>query len=159
MGVKGFWRRAPSPASHAPRPRPRRMMGGGDKARSEREAGRYGKEVRRRAVGGGLDPQRRREDARGGVVAEVDTELTPRVGDLVACSTAETCPSAPQIAQIRHIDREAGTLEVRPLDRALNAASVRFDARPEDGITVDGVVAAVYAPVYVRGEGGGWYRA
>ena len=95
----------------------------------------------------------------GGVVAEVDTELTPRVGDLVACSTAETCPSAPQIAQIRHIDREAGTLEVQPLDRALNAASVRFDARPEDGITVDGVVRAVYAPVYVRGEGGGWYRA
>ena len=48
---------------------------------------------------------------------------------------------------------------MRPLDRALNAASVRFDARPEDGITVDGVVRTVYAPVYVRGEGGGWYRA
>ena len=46
---------------------------------------------------------------RGGtLIAEYDGGISPRVGDLVACSTAETCPSAPQIARIRRIDREAG---------------------------------------------------
>ena len=49
-------------------------------------------------------------------------------------------------------------MEVQPMDRALERASVRFDAEPEDGLTVDGVVVAAYAPVYVRGEdGGAWW--
>ena len=96
----------------------------------------------------------------GGVVVEVDTALEPGRGDLVACSTADNCPSAPQIAQIRRVDAEAGTLEVQPLDTALEAATVARDAKPEDGLTVDGVIVAVYAPVYVRGRGGAhWLRA
>lgn len=49
-------------------------------------------------------------------------------------------------------------VEVQPMNRALERASVRFDAEPEDGLTVDGVVVAAYAPVYVRGEdGGAWW--
>lgn len=44
----------------------------------------------------------------GGVVVEVDTALEPERGDLVACSTADDCPSAPQIARIRRVDAEAG---------------------------------------------------
>lgn len=96
----------------------------------------------------------------GGVVVEVDTALEPRRGDLVACSTAVDCPSAPQIARIRRVDAEAGTLEVEPLDTALEAATVARDAKPEDGLTVDGVIVAAYAPVYVRGRGGAhWLRA
>ena len=94
----------------------------------------------------------------GTLIAEYDGGISPRVGDLVACSTAETCPSAPQIARIRRIDRWAGVVEVQPMNRALERASVRFDAKPEDGLTVDGVVVAAYAPVYVRGEdGGAWW--
>ena len=46
--------------------------------------------------------------AAGGVVVEVDTALEPERGDLVACSTADDCPSAPQIARIRRVDAEAG---------------------------------------------------
>lgn len=46
----------------------------------------------------------------GGVVVEVDTALEPERGDLVACSTADDCPSAPQIARIRRVDAEAGTV-------------------------------------------------
>lgn len=96
----------------------------------------------------------------GGVVVEVDTALEPGRGDLVACSTADDCPSAPQIAQIRRVDAEAGALEVQPLDTALEAATVARDAKPEDGLTVDGVIVAAYAPVYVRGRGGAhWLRA
>ena len=96
----------------------------------------------------------------GGVVVEVDTALEPGRGDLVACSTADDCPSAPQIARIRRVDAEAGTLEVQPLDTALEAATVARDAKPEDGLTVDGVIVAAYAPVYVRGRGGAhWLRA
>ena len=96
----------------------------------------------------------------GGVVVEVDTALEPERGDLVACSTADDCPSAPQIARIRRVDAEAGTLEVQPLDTALEAATVARDAKPEDGLTVDGVIVAAYAPVYVRGRGGEhWLRA
>lgn len=98
--------------------------------------------------------------AAGGVVVEVDTALEPGRGDLVACSTADDCPSAPQIAQIRRVDAEAGALEVQPLDTALEAATVARDAKPEDGLTVDGVIVAAYAPVYVRGRGGAhWLRA
>lgn len=48
--------------------------------------------------------------AAGGVVVEVDTALEPERGDLVACSTADDCPSAPQIARIRRVDAEAGTV-------------------------------------------------
>ena len=96
----------------------------------------------------------------GGVVVEVDTGLEPGRGDLVACSTANDCPSAPQIARIRRVNAEAGTLEVQPLDTALEAATVPRDAKPEDGLTVDGVIVAAYAPVYVRGRGGAhWLRA
>lgn len=98
--------------------------------------------------------------AAGGVIVEVDTALEPERGDLVACSTADDCPSAPQIARIRRVDAEAGTLEVQPLDTALEAATVARDAKPEDGLTVDGVIVAAYAPVYVRGRGGAhWLRA
>lgn len=90
----------------------------------------------------------------------MDTALEPECGDLVACSTADDCPSAPQIARIRRVDAEAGTLEVQPLDTALEAATVARDAKPEDGLTVDGVIVAAYAPVYVRGRGGThWLRA
>ena len=46
--------------------------------------------------------------AGGGSVVEVDTALEPERGDLVACSTADDCPSAPQIARIRRVDAEAG---------------------------------------------------
>ena len=96
----------------------------------------------------------------GGVVVEVDEALEPGRGDLVACSTTDDCPSAPQIARIRRVDAEAGTLEVEPLDTALEAATVARDAKPEDGLTVDGVIVAAYAPVYVRGRGGAhWLRA
>lgn len=96
----------------------------------------------------------------GGVVVEVDTALEPERGDLVACSTADDCPSAPQIARIRRVDAEAGMLEVQPLDTALEAATVARDAKPEDGLTVDGVIVAAYVPVYVRGRGGEhWLRA
>lgn len=77
----------------------------------------------------------------------MDTALEPERGDLVACSTADDCPSAPQIARIRRVDAEAGML-------ALEAATVARDAKPEDGLTVDGVIVAAYAPVYVRGRGG-----
>ena len=95
-----------------------------------------------------------------GVVVEVDTALEPERGDLVACSTADDCPSAPQIARIRRVDAEAGTLEVQPLDTALEAATVARDAKPEDGLTVDGVIVAAYVPVYARGRGGEhWLRA
>lgn len=45
-----------------------------------------------------------------GVVVEVDTALEPERGDLVACSTADDCPSAPQIARIRRVDAETGSL-------------------------------------------------
>ena len=91
---------------------------------------------------------------------EVDTAIEPRRGDLVVCSTADDCPSAPQIARIRRVDAEAGTLEVQPLDTALEAATVARDAKPEDGLTVDGVIVAAYAPVYVRGrDGKHWLRA
>ena len=118
----------------------------------EKGAG-YGNEVREGASG--------RDAGRSGggtLIAEYDGGISPRVGDLVACSTAETCPSAPQIARIRRIDRGAGVVEVQPMNRALERASVRFDAEPEDGLTVDGVVVAAYAPVYVRGEdGGAWW--
>ena len=79
--------------------------------------------------------------------------------DLVACSTADDCPSAPQIARVRRVDAEAGSLEVQPLDTALEAATVARDAKPEDGLTVDGVIVAAYAPVYVRGRGEHWLRA
>lgn len=69
----------------------------------------------------------------------MDTALEPERGDLVACSTADDCPSAPQIARIRRVDADAGPLEVQPLDTALVAA---------------------YAPVYVRGRSGEhWLRA
>lgn len=89
----------------------------------------------------------------------MDTALEPERGDLVACSTADDCPSAPQIARIRRVDAEAGML-VQPLDTALEAATVAQDAKPEDGLTVDGVIVAAYAPVYVRGRGGEhWLRA
>lgn len=37
------------------------------------------------------------------------------------------------------------------MDTALEAATVARDAKPEDGLTVDGVIVAAYAPVYVRG--------
>ncbi len=49
---------------------------------------------------------------------------------------------------------------MQPLDTALEAATVARDAKPEDGLTVDGVIVAAYAPVYVRGRGGAhWLRA
>lgn len=51
-------------------------------------------------------------------------------------------------------------MEVQPLDTALEAATVARDAKSEDGLTVDGVIVAAYAPVYVRGRGGEhWLRA
>jgi|GEM_PF-1487309 hypothetical protein len=93
--------------------------------------------------------------AAGGVVVEVDTALEPERGDLVACSTADDCPSAPQIARIWRVDAEAGTLEVQPLDTALEAATVARDAKPEDGLTVDGVIVAAYAPRLREGPGRG----
>lgn len=46
------------------------------------------------------------------------------------------------------------------VDTALEAATVARDAKPEDGLTVDGVIVAAYAPVYVRGRSGEhWLRA
>lgn len=125
--------------------------------------GRRGGDMATRFIGGmsgeGL-PEIAGGEPAGGVVVEVDTSLEPGRGDLVACSTADDCPSAPQIARIRRVDAEAGTLEVQPLDTALEAATVARDAKPEDGLTVDGVIVAAYAPVYVRGRGGAhWLRA
>ena len=55
--------------------------------------------------------------AAGGVVVEVDTALEPERGDLVACSTADDCPSAPQIARIRRVDAEAGNIGSGPSAR------------------------------------------
>lgn len=49
---------------------------------------------------------------------------------------------------------------MQPLDTVLEAATVARDAKPEDGFTVDGVIVAAYAPVYVRGrDGKHWLRA
>ena len=125
---------------------------------------RRGGDMATRLIGGmsgkGLPEIEGAAPAAGGVVVEVDTALEPRRGDLVACSTADDCPSAPQIARIRRVDADAGTLEVQPLDTALEAATVARDAKPEDGLTVDGVIVAAYAPVYVRGRSGEhWLRA
>ena len=122
------------------------------------ETERRGGDMATRFIGGmsaeGLPEIAGAVPAAGGVVVEVDTALEPERGDLVACSTADDCPSAPQIARIRRVDAEAGMLEVQPLDTALEAATVARDAKPEDGLTVDGVIVAAYAPVYVRGRGG-----
>lgn len=97
---------------------------------------------------------------RGGVVVAVDSDLKPRVGDLVACCTADDCPSAPQIAEIRRVCDGGGQVELEPLESALERSVVSLDAKPEDGSTVDGVIVAAYAPVYVRGGSGShWLRA
>ena len=40
---------------------------------------------------------------------------------------------------------------MQPLDTALEAATVARDAKPEDGLTVDGVIVAAYAPGPVAG--------
>lgn len=49
---------------------------------------------------------------------------------------------------------------MQPLDTALEVATVARDTKPEDGLTVDGVVVTAYAPVYVRGRSGEhWLRA
>ena len=42
----------------------------------------------------------------------------------------------------------------------VNALGFGDNAKPEDGLTVDGVIVAAYAPVYVRGrDGKHWPRA
>lgn len=123
------------------------------------ETERRGGDMATRFIGGmsaeGLPEIAGAVPAAGGVVVEVDTALEPERGDLMACSTADDCPSAPQIARIWRVDAEAGTLEVQPLDTALEAATVARDAKPEDGLTVDGVIVAAYAPRLREGPGRG----
>ena len=67
--------------------------------------------------------------------------------------------SAKGLPEIEGAVPAAGGVVVE-VDTALEAATVARDAKPEDGLTVDGVIVAAYAPVYVRGRGGAhWLRA